>query len=298
MPHNSRPVFAQGPSFQALEIEEPVDVYFFRPLGFVMARSAGTLGLTPNQLTILGMIVGTIGGALFYNEHFAIVGVGLLFFHNVFDSADGQLARLTARTSEFGRVLDGVGDYVTHAAIYIALTAGLLRGGGSATIMVWAAFAAIANILQAQMYEYHRYRYATIAVKRLIPHDEPAKITTPFFKWLYQGYLAMQRVLNGLHVEVESVIAARSVAGQVTERDQARYRECFRGPMHGWNLLGQNARFCMIGVLACMHRIELFFLFILVPMNLIFLTLWIWQRSADRKFLSGACSTEAGDESG
>src|SRR5262249_11111372 len=81
MPHSSRPVFAQGPSFQALEIEEPVDVYLFRPLGFVMARSAGTLGVTPNQLTILGMIVGAIGGALLYKEQFALLGVALLFSH-------------------------------------------------------------------------------------------------------------------------------------------------------------------------------------------------------------------------
>jgi hypothetical protein len=89
-----------------------------------------------------------------------------------------------------------------------------------------------------------------------------------------------------LHVEVESLIATRSTAGAVREDDQARYRDCFRRPMRGWNLLGDNMRFGAIGVLACLHRIDLFFALILVPMNLALITLWFWQRSADHKFLA------------
>ena len=36
----------------------------------------------------------------------------------------------------------------------------------------------------------------------------------------------------------------------------------------------------------CLHRIDLFFAFVLVPMNLALIALWFWQRSADRKFLA------------
>ena len=57
--------------------------------------------------------------------------------------------------------------------------------------------------------------------------------------------------------------------------------------MRGWNLLGDNTRFYAIGVLVCLHRTELFFAFVLLPMNLAFIALWLWQRSADRKFLAG-----------
>ena len=49
-----------------------------------------------------------------------------------------------------------------------------------------------------------------------------------------------------------------------------------------------GARYAAIGVLACFNRIDLFFAFILVPMNLALIALWFWQRQADRKFLAGA----------
>jgi phosphatidylglycerophosphate synthase len=269
-----------------LEIEELADVYFFRPLGSVVARPAAALGVTPIQLTIFSTLVGVAGGALLYDERLAVLGFALLIIYSVFDSADGQLARLTGQVTELGRVLDGVGGYVTHAAIYIAITAGVIHRGGSVAILVWAALAVIANMAQAQMYEYHRHHYATIVVKRFVPRDDPEKIRSPWIQWLYRWYLAMQRMLNGLHVEVESVMAARSIGGTVREDDRARYRDCFYWPVRGWNLLGDNTRFYAIGVLAWLQRIDLFFAFILLPMNLALIALWFWQRRADRKFLA------------
>jgi len=284
-PRDGQSVLSQSPAFRALEIEELADVYFFRPLGSVVVRPAAALGVTPIQLTIFSMLVGVAGGALLYGERLAVLGFVLVIIYSIFDSADGQLARTTGQITELGRVLDGVGGYVTHAAIYIAIPAGLLSRGGSGAIIIWAALAAIANTAQAQMYDYHRHHYATIVVKRFVPRDDPGKIASPWIKWLYRWYLAMQRMLNGLHVEVESVMAGRSTAGVVSAEDLARYRDCFYWPVRGWNLLGDNTRFYAIGVLAWLHRLDLFFTFILVPMNLALLTLWIWQRRADRRFL-------------
>ena len=97
----------------------------------------------------------------------------------------------------------------------------------------------------------------------------------------------MQRWLIGLHAEVESVLAARSVAGQVREEDRVRYRECFYRPIRGWNVLGSNTGLYALGVLIWLHRVDLFLVFILVPMNLALIALWFWQRNADRRFLDG-----------
>jgi phosphatidylglycerophosphate synthase len=286
-PRDGQFVFAQGPAFQACETEELADTYFFRPLGFMVARRAATLGITPIQLTLLNTLIGVTGGALLYGKRFGLLGFAFLIVHSVFDSADGQLARLTARVTELGRVLDGVSGYLTHAAIYISVSAGLLQRGQSGALIIWVALAAIANMVQAQMYEYHRHHYAMIVGRGFVPRDDPAKIASPWIRWLYRWYLAMQRMLNGSHVEVESVIAARSTAGAVREDDRIRYRECFGWPVRGWNLLGDNTRFYAVGLLVCLHRIDLFFAFILVPMNLALIILWFWQRSADRRFLAG-----------
>ena len=285
-PRDGQSVLPEGLSFRAREIEELADVYFFRPLGSVIVRPAAVVGISPIQLTIFSMLVGMAGGALLFSERLALLGFALLILYSIFDSADGQLARVTGQVTELGRVLDGVGGYVTHAAIYLALTAGILDRGGSGTIIIWAGLAVLANTAQAQMYEYHRHHYATIVVKGFVPRDDPAKIASSWIKWLYRFYLAMQRMLNGLHVEVEAAIAARSTGGSVREDDRARYRDCFYWPVRGWNLLGDNTRFYAIGVLALFNRTDLFFAFILLPMNLALVALWIWQRRADRRFLA------------
>jgi phosphatidylglycerophosphate synthase len=286
MPPAGQPVLAQGLAFKALEIEELADVYFFRPLGFVAARLAAILGMTPTQVTILSTVIGVAGGLLLGHPSWALLGFVLLIVYSIFDSADGQLARLTGRVTELGRVLDGVGGYITHAGIYLGIVAGLLQSHETGRMLVWATLSALANAVQAQMYEFHRHHYATIVVHGHVLQDDPAKIEAGWIKGLYRFYLTLQRSLNGPHMEVESVIAARATAGVVNPEDRMRYRQCFYPVVRGWNLLGDNTRFYAIGVLAWFHRIDLFFVFILVPMNVALVGLWLWQRNADRKFLA------------
>jgi hypothetical protein len=288
MPSTGQPISAKGLAFRAREIEELADVYFFRPLGILVARPAARLGLTPTQITIASMFVGVIGGALLYDQRLGIPAFILLIIYSILDSADGQLARITGQVTELGRVLDGVIGYIVYAAIYLALTAGLLHRGAGNAIGILFVLTVFSNIAQAQMYEYHRHHYVDFVVKGIVVRDDPAKISSPLIAWLYHRYLDLQRALNGLHVEVEGSIVARAPDGLVRDDDRMRYRQCFYGPVRGWNLLGDNTRFYAIGVLAWLQRLDLFFAFILLPMNLALIALWLWQRHADRKFLAHA----------
>jgi phosphatidylglycerophosphate synthase len=272
-------------AFDTVEIEEWTDIYFFRPLGALVARGAAALRITPTQVTLFGAFIGIWGGSLLVDERLGLVAFALLILHGIFDSADGLLARMTGQITELGRVLDGVSGYSTHGASYLAIVAGMLHRGGSNAVLVWMALAALANIAQAQMYEYHRYLYKTVVAKGLAPRNDPVQIASPWLRSVYRGYLRTQHLLGGLHPEVETLVTARATAGIVRDDDRARYREYFRAPVRGWNLLGDNPRFYAIGLLAWLHRIDLFFLFILVPMNLALIALWLWQRRADRRFL-------------
>lgn len=285
-PRDGQPFLAPDLAFKAYEIEELVDVYFFRRLGFIIARFAAALRLSPTQVTVFGALVGIAGGAMLYDERLGLYAFALLILHGIIDSADGQLARMTGQVTELGRALDGGAGYLTHAAIYLAIAAGVIHRGGSSTILIWMVLAGISNAVQAQMYEYHRHDYAMIAVKGVAPRGDPAQVTQAWMKSLYAWYLATARVLNGLHAEVESVIAARSTAEVVREDDRARYRKYFYWPMRGWNLLGDNMRRYAIGILVCLDRLDLFFAFVLLPMNAVLIALWFWQRSADRRFLA------------
>jgi CDP-alcohol phosphatidyltransferase len=285
-PRDGQSVLAQGLAFKAYEIEELADVYFFRPLGSLIARGGRALGMTPTHLTIIGTFVGIAGGVLLYDERLGAFAFALLIVYGIVDSADGQLARMTAQVTELGRVLDGVGGYVTHGAIYLAIAAAFIQRGGSSSILVWMFLAGMANAIQAQMYDYHRTAYISVVVEGRAPGNDPTKVPS-WVSWLFRGYLMTQRCLIGLHAQVEAALAARSVAGRVREDDRARYRECFYGPVRGWNLLGDNTRFYAIGVLIWLHRLDLFFAFVLLAMNFALIALWFWQRNADRRFLAG-----------
>jgi phosphatidylglycerophosphate synthase len=273
-------------AFKAYEIEELADQYFFRPLGAVVAQVARRLGCSPTGLTLLGSAIGIAGGALLYDERLGIAAFALIILHSVIDSADGQLARMTGQVTEIGRVLDGVGGYMTHAAIYVAILAGSLQRGAQVSLVAWAALSAIANIAHAQLYDYHRNIYASVAIKGVLPAAaQNRRLPARWVRIVLAAYEKVQRRLVGTHADVEAAIAARSSEGHVSDADRARYRACFYWPVRGWNLLGDNTRFYAVGVLAWMHRLEWFFGFVLIPMNLALAALWLWQRRADRRFL-------------
>lgn len=281
-------VHAHALTYKAYEIEELADIYFFRPLGGRVAKAAAVLGLSPSQVTILGAAVGVVAGLLLYDERLGLLGFALLVVHSVIDSADGQLARMTGRVTELGRILDGVGGYMTHAAIYMAIVAGFLGRGGPVSIVVLALLSAISNIAHAQLYDYFRSSYATIVIKGVAPSQRPPAALAAWVHALLRIYEQTQHRLIGSHRDVEAAIAARSADGVVSDADRARYRQCFYWSVRGWNVLGDNTRIYAVGVFAWIHHLEWFFAFVLVPMNAAMVVLWWWQRRADRRFLHSA----------
>ena len=275
----------QSLAFKAYEIEELADIYFFRPIGAVIAHAAHALRLTPNQISVFSGLVGIIAGSLLYFDRLGLLAFILLIFHGILDSADGQLARISGQLTGLGSVLDSLGGHATHLAIYVALGLKMLAQGSSWLVVLLAVAAGISNFVQAQLYDFYRMAYIAVVNNRRVPAEEPLHAESAWARWLFRSYRAVQRQLITTHAEVEAVLSRRTTRGQLREEDVARYRSRFYRHVRGWNLLGDNTRFYAIGVLALLHRLDWFFAFILLPMNLALLILWLWQRQADRAFL-------------
>ena len=112
-------------SLKYRDVEEGYDVYFSRYYGLHIANFGKYLGLTPTNLTTLSVFVGMIGGGLLYFQDqigIIVVAAILIILAGVLDSADGQLARMTEQTSEFGRILDGIADSLVFIACYVGGT--------------------------------------------------------------------------------------------------------------------------------------------------------------------------------
>ncbi len=110
-------------SLKSMDTEETFDLIFYRPIGYGWALLAKKLGVTPNAITIASIFLGVGAGVAFYfnNIWINLLGVFLLVWADSFDSADGQLARMTKQYSRIGRILDGLSGDFWFAAIYIAI---------------------------------------------------------------------------------------------------------------------------------------------------------------------------------
>lgn len=110
-------------SLKSKDTEEWIDVYFTRPIGLAFALMWKRLGVHPNTITVLSIILGVASAVMFYHRElcYNLMGVVLLMFANFCDSTDGQLARLTGQKTLIGRMLDGFAGDAWFFSIYFAL---------------------------------------------------------------------------------------------------------------------------------------------------------------------------------
>lgn len=150
-------------SLKSMDTEETFDLIFYRPIGYAWACLAKKIGVTPNAITIASIFLGVGAGVMFYfNDMWLnVVGMLLLIWANSFDSADGQLARMTKQYSRIGRILDGVSGDLWFAAIYFAIC---FRTNATSEFfapmpwLIWtiAVVAGLCHAQQAAMADYYR----------------------------------------------------------------------------------------------------------------------------------------------
>src|SRR6184192_2213748 len=101
-------------TYKARETEGVLDLYFYRPIGFRLAEFFAQRKITPATVTLLGGACGVIAGHLYYYRDLRINIVGMLLHvcANALDNADGQLARLTQKETQKGRIIDSVADHL------------------------------------------------------------------------------------------------------------------------------------------------------------------------------------------
>jgi CDP-diacylglycerol--glycerol-3-phosphate 3-phosphatidyltransferase len=78
---------------------------FLDPIGAFLNRT----GLTPNAITLLGLLGTTIGAYILSQGNMVLGGV-VLFLSVIVDVFDGTMARLRGEPSDFGAFVDSVSD--------------------------------------------------------------------------------------------------------------------------------------------------------------------------------------------
>lgn len=106
---------------------------FNRRLCRPVVRLLAHTRVTPNALTLTGLLVAILAAFLFARGSYVydLAGALLFFVSGLFDEMDGMLARLKFQESTFGTWLEGFVDKITYLAVFAGIVVGLHREYGS-----------------------------------------------------------------------------------------------------------------------------------------------------------------------
>jgi len=194
------------------DVEETIDLFFYRPLGFMLALMGRRFHWTPNQITVTSIFLGVGCGLLCYPQEWwlNLIGMALLVLADICDSADGQLARITRQYSPLGRILDGAAGDVWFVVIYFAIFFRLFPEFGWWGLVL-GILAGLSHRQQAALADYYRQihlfmvRAASssqqVMCELSVAEQEQQKLSSlsfrhqpieKVFQWFYVGYTRFQ----------------------------------------------------------------------------------------------------------
>ena len=287
-------------SLKTESAEEIVDVYIYRPLGFVLAKLLSKTRITPNIITVSGLFWGLLAGYILSQGTVITFVYGALFYQvaNIFDCADGQLARLTSVYSDFGRILDGFVDYVNVTAVFTGSLIGLLRSNDTFLktrhIILVIVFAGLSTIVASALYDKLKSKFMNLAADTEVvkedPHEllqkraqEPRAVKRTFYS-MYLFYLKAQCFF------AENISLKGKEQKKLTDVDRQRYRELYisrnKKLLKVWSLVGPSTHTFYFLLFALAGNISWYFLFLVGPLNGILLLLFYIQYRTEKGILT------------
>ncbi|MDE6495258.1 MAG: CDP-alcohol phosphatidyltransferase family protein [Duncaniella sp.] len=292
-------------SLKSMDTEEHIDLFFYRPIGYAWACLARKLGVTPNAITIASIFLGIGAGVMFYFNSLwmNVVGMLLLIWANSFDSADGQLARMTKQYSRLGRILDGLSGDVWFACIYVAIC--LRENVTSAFFMehpwvIWvvAVVTGICHAKQAAMADYYRQFHLYFlkgeeGSELETASDLKTKLATLSWSrdlWkkltltVYTNYTVQQEATAPAMQALRRELQQRFPSGRIPQSFRDAFRAASLPLMKFTNILSFNWRTIALFISLFLKMPWLYFAFELFVLNNLLVYMVIRHEAICRKF--------------
>ena len=95
--------------------------------------------VSPNHLTTVRLAVGLAGAAAFLPGTFLWSNVGalLMILSNFLDHTDGELARISGKTSRIGHIYDLASDAAVTILLFVAIGVGVAAGAGAKATLLF-----------------------------------------------------------------------------------------------------------------------------------------------------------------
>jgi phosphatidylglycerophosphate synthase len=273
-------------TLKPLAIEEPLDIAFYRPLGFSVAKLLMPFPITPNQVTLVSMLCGIAAGVLYaFGKAPATFIAGVLFLlANLFDCADGQLARLKQIKSDLGRIIDGFADYITGLVVLLGMGIGYFNQF-YAPLLWWGLIIAaiVSNMVQSVLLDAYRSRYMALVTGRIESlQDEynefEEKCRTQslprFDHFIIGAYLFYLRLM---------IKTAPSNLNQQHNGDRDYLIKRYTPFVRAWTCTGSSTRITIAAIASLLNRPDVYLLAVVIPINIFALFLYILQTVFDGK---------------
>ena len=272
-------------TFKSQDTEEWLDIHFTRPLGLMWANLFNRFNVHPNVVTLLSIILGAAAGVMFYYPDLlhTVAGILLLVWANLYDSADGQLARMTGKKTMWGRVLDGFAGDVWFFAIYAAICLRLTPEWGIWIWLLAAASGFIFHAKQCQLADYYRNIHLYfIKGKSGSELDSSQKLRADFraltwrkdpvsktFLYFYGNYTRSQEMQTPAFQRFYAALRGR-FGEQIPQTLRDDFRRGSLPLMKYANILTFNTRAIVLYVVMLVGQPWLYFVFEVTVMTLIY----------------------------
>ena len=268
-------------TLKSLDTEEFIDIHFYRPIGYRWALLFNKMGVSPNAVTIASIVIGVAAGICYYPTDLAIniLGMLLLVWANSYDSADGQLARMTGKKTPLGRILDGAAGDIWFITIYAAICLRLTPQWG---IWIWvlAAITGFFHSKQAAMADYYRNVHLLFLKGKsgselsYSPHLKEhyremswrREFIYKLFETFYINYTVGQEQLTPQFQRLMNKIRTQ-YAGQAPESFRVAFREKSLPLMKYTNMLSFNTRVIALFISLLIDLPWVYFLFEMTVLN-------------------------------
>lgn len=150
-----------GAARRPRELQDALNFHLFHPLALRLAKALTSTRVTPNMVSVAGGLLVVLAALAYARPGWpwaALAGFALHLAWHVVDGADGDLARLTGRSSPQGELVDGICDYAGHIVLYLVLGS-LLQATIGPIAWLFAVGAGASRIVQANHYEVQRRQY-------------------------------------------------------------------------------------------------------------------------------------------
>lgn len=268
-------------SLKGYDVEELLDIFFYRPMSFLFVKLIYSTNITPNQISIVSMLFGILTGVMFGfgTYQFFVFGAIALLISNVLDCADGQLARLKKNGTGIGRIIDGFIDYITGLSIYVGIGIGLSIATGD-YLYVWAitAIGGFSRVLQNMMFDNFRNRYLANV------YDKGSNLDKEI-----EEYSRLKRIIDktkGRYVEkflVNIYIKYASVQNKTAKDEKMNVSsEVYKNKnimlLRAWSWIGSTTHLTAVMVACVLNRVDLYLWVTFTLGNLLLVTFYIIQK--------------------